>query len=56
MADIAKQKEVTRRYELELEDAMMRVAALEVSLSCSIFLDGSASCWTTDEWVSIVIM
>ncbi|KAM0907767.1 hypothetical protein ACQ4PT_015904 [Festuca glaucescens] len=29
MADIAKQKEVARRYELELEDAMMRVAALE---------------------------
>ena len=36
MADVAKQKEVARRYGVELEDAMRRVAALEVSLPCSI--------------------
>jgi hypothetical protein len=44
MADMAKQKEVARRYGVELEDAMRRVAALEVSLSRSFFLDVSASC------------
>jgi hypothetical protein len=44
MADMAKQKEVARRYGVELEDAMRRVAALEVSLSRSCFLDVSASC------------
>jgi hypothetical protein len=38
MADMAKQKEVARRYGVELEDAMRRVAALEVSLSRSFFL------------------
>jgi hypothetical protein len=40
MADIAKQKEVARRYGVELEDAMRRVAALEVSLLCSLFQHG----------------
>jgi hypothetical protein len=44
MADMAKQKEVARRYGVELEDAMRRVAALEVSLSRSCFLDVPASC------------
>ena len=39
MADVAKQKEVARIYGVELEDAMRRVAALEVSLLCSLFLD-----------------
>ena len=39
-ADIAKQKEVARRCGAELENAMRRVAALEVSfLSCFPFLD-----------------
>ena len=39
MADVAKQKEVARIYGVELEDAMRRVAALEVSLLCSLSLD-----------------
>ena len=39
MADVAKQKEVARMYGVELEDAMRRVAALEVSLLCSLLLD-----------------
>jgi hypothetical protein len=51
MADMAKQKEIARIYGVELEDAMRRVAALEVSILCSLFLDLQAVEQLTDRYL-----
>jgi hypothetical protein len=51
MADMAKQKEIARIYGVELEDAMRRVAALEVSILCSLFLDLQAVEELTDRYL-----
>jgi hypothetical protein len=51
MADMAKQKEIARIYGVELEDAMRRVAALEVSILCSLLLDLQSVEQLTDRYL-----